>query len=278
MKTRLIAAAVLLAAGAAHAGPFILAGTDADDHGSVSGGANQDGWFFMQRALENIAPGVTNGNKTVILLGSSAGEATNAATSAFNLSNLLAAGWSLLTVDGVANITSFFTSPATGLNNAGIVMMDSGGNVGGGITSAELAVVTANAAALNSFVGGGGGLFSQANSYTWLQALVPGIVVNSFETRALALTAAGSAAFPGLLNQDLSSGPYHANFDNFGSLPVLATGIGAQAGLEVILGAGGGSITNPDPVPAIPEPSTYALMLGGLAAVVAVARRRRAQR
>lgn len=266
----------MVAAGAAQAGPFILAGTDADDHGFVSSGVNQDGWFFMQRALETIAPGVTNGNKTVVVLGSSAGDATNAATSAFNLSSLVGAGWSLSFVDGLSAITSFFGTPATGLNTAGIVMMDSGGNVGGGITAAELALVTTNANALNSFVGGGGGLFSQANGYAWLQPLVPGIVVNSAQASGLALTAAGSAAFPGLVNQDLSSGPHHQNFDNFGSLPVLATGIGAQAGLEVILGAGSGSIT--DPTPAIPEPSTYALMLGGLAAVAMAARRRRMQR
>ena len=65
-----LAAASLMASSAAFAGPFILAGTDADDHGSVSGGVNQDGWFFMQRALENLATDVTNGNTTVAFLGS----------------------------------------------------------------------------------------------------------------------------------------------------------------------------------------------------------------
>ena len=44
--------AVCLASSSAFAGPFILAGTDADDHGFVAAGANQDGWLFMQRALE----------------------------------------------------------------------------------------------------------------------------------------------------------------------------------------------------------------------------------
>ena len=68
----------------------VLAGTDADDHGGVSGGVNQDGWFFMQRALENLAPGVTNGNKVVTILGSTS-TAASAITSAFNLSNLGAA-------------------------------------------------------------------------------------------------------------------------------------------------------------------------------------------
>ena len=72
----------------------------------------------------------------------------------------------------------------------------------------------------------------------------------------------------------LVRGPYHQNFLNVGSIPVLATGIGSVSRYNVIIGASGGSITNP--VPAIPEPSTYALMLAGLGVVGFMARRRRA--
>jgi hypothetical protein len=276
---RLIASAALLACTGAHAGPFILAGTDADDHGSFSSGANQDGWFFMQRAIENIGAAVTNGNNTVYVLGStntsSSSDAYDAATSAFTQSTLASAGWTIAYVDGAANIEAFLQGGGAG---AGLIMMDSGANVGGGITAAEIAAVTANASFLNSFVGAGGGLFSQANGYDWLSALLPSVIVNDFQTTGLALTAAGNAAFPGLTNADLSSGPYHENFTNIGTLPVLAMGIGAQAGLNVILGAATGSITDPGtgPVtPAIPEPSTYALMLAGLAGVGWMARRRR---
>jgi hypothetical protein len=279
---RAIAGASLLACAGAHAGPFILAGTDADDHGSFSAGANQDGWFFMQRAIENIGAGVTNGNKTVYVLGStnnagSTTDAYDAATSAFTQSTLVAAGWTIAYVDGAAAITTFLQGGAAG---AGLIMMDSGSNISGGITSAELAAVTANASFLNSFVGAGGGLFSQANGYDWLSALLPGVTAVDFQSTGLALTAAGSSAFPGLTNADLSAGPYHENFINIGSLPVLATGVGANSGLNVILGAGSGSITDPGPgpgpiTPAIPEPSTYALMLAGLAGVGWMARRRR---
>lgn len=60
MKKFLIS--TLIATGAlfvsvAQAGPFILAGTDADDHGFANASGNQDGWFFMQRALENLEIG-----------------------------------------------------------------------------------------------------------------------------------------------------------------------------------------------------------------------------
>src|SRR5687767_493271 len=129
------------------AGPFILAGTDADDHGFVTGtvasGVNQDGWFFMQRSLENLAPGVTNGSKVVAVLGSNPGtQAHNAALSAFNNSSLPAAGWSLTTYNDAA-LSTFLSG---GLAATGIVMMDSAGNVSGGAVAAELTAFTTNAA------------------------------------------------------------------------------------------------------------------------------------
>ncbi|MEO6032552.1 MAG: hypothetical protein ABIP61_11730, partial [Burkholderiaceae bacterium] len=105
-----VALAASLLAGAAHAGPFILSGTDADDHGSATATANEEGWLFMQKALENIAPGVTNGNKTVISLGSSAGEALNAATSAFNLSSLPGLGWSFVSIPDLSTISATFAT------------------------------------------------------------------------------------------------------------------------------------------------------------------------
>lgn len=276
-KFRLCAAGLTAAllTGAAHAGPYILAGTDADDHGSVNSSGNQDGWFFMQRALENLASAasLTNTNKKVISLGST-GQALNAATSAFNLSSLPGAGWTFVSVPNLLSLPGTF---ADTIGGGSILMLDSGGNVSGGLTDPEEGVLTlnANAGAINSFVAGGGGLFSQANSYGWLSALVPGLSVNFNQQTGLALTAAGSSAFPNLTNQDLSAGPYHANFLNVGAIPVLATGINAFAGRNVIIGAAGGSITNPDPVGAIPEPSTYVLMALGLAGMAGFARRRR---
>ena len=274
LQSAVLAAAGVFVAGA-QAGPFILAGTDADDHGSASGGANLLGWLFMQRALENLAAGVTNGNKTIYTLGSSLGDALNAANSAFSLSTTLnvSGGWNIVNVDGAADITAFFGAGGAS-SSAGIIMLDSGSEVSGGLTPLELTALTNSAGAINTFVGGGGGLFSQSNGYGWLSALLPSLTVDNSGGTGLALTAAGSAAFPGLTNADLSSGPYHSNFLNVGSIPVLATGIGSLSSYNVIIGASGGSITNP--VPAIPEPSTYALMLAGLGMIGFLARRRKA--
>jgi len=279
MNLRVVACAAVLACAGAQAGPFILAGTDADDHGSFAAGVNQEGWLFMQRAIENIGSAVTNGNKVVYVLGSTnsagSGDAYDAATSAFTQSALASSGWTIRYVDGADAIATFLQGGAAG---AGLIMLDSGDNVTGGLSATENVALATNAGALNSFVGAGGGLFSQANGYDWLSALLPAVTVNVLQTTGLALTPAGSAAFPGLTNADLSAGPYHENFTNIGSLPVLATGIGSFSNLNVILGAASGSITDPGtgPVtPAIPEPSTYALMLAGLASLGWVASRRR---
>ncbi|MBC8128226.1 MAG: hypothetical protein H8M99_13880 [Gloeobacteraceae cyanobacterium ES-bin-144] len=251
----------------AFAGSFIIAGTDADDHGFANGSGNQDGWLFMQRALENIAPGVTNGNKTVVAIGTSGGTATNAATSAFNLSSLPGAGWTLSFVDGAANLSTFFTG--SGIGAAGILLMDSGDNVGGGADSTERGVFTTNATAINNFLGAGGGLFSQANEYGWVNALVPGLTVTVEQNDGLALTAAGSAAFPGLNNADLSAGPWHNFFGNTGTLPILATSTDPfRPGVPVILGAQGGTVTNPQPTRVPDTGSTLALMLGSMGSLL----------
>lgn len=254
-----------------HAGPFILAGTDADDHGSASGGANQDGWLFMQKVLENLAPAVTNGNTTVVALGSNPGsQAAAAAASAFNNSALPGLGWTFQIVNDAANITAFLSGGAAG---AGIIMLDSGSNVTGGLTTAERNAIAADAVALNNFVGAGGGLFSQANGFGFLGALGLGVTVtDEFET-GIELTASGQSAFPGLTNGDLSAGPYHSVFNNVGAIPVL--GLSAVTDNIVIIGSNTGSIIDPGTPGAIPEPMTAALLGAGLLGL-GWARRRRA--
>ena len=267
MKKLMLRIALTVAAAfgtsSALAGPFILAGTDADDHGSASASANLNGWLFMQKVLENLAPGVTNANKTVVVLGST-GTALNAANSAFNFSSLNGAGgWNMVTVSA-ANFADFFNNTGAGptLSGAGILMMDSDGNVGGGVNGSAF---TPYASTINSFVGAGGGLFSQSNGYAWLTALLPAVTAPGESSTGLTLTAAGNAAFPGLTNADLSAGPYHNRFEGFSPIPILATS--NATGGAIIIGGSGGSITNP-----VPEPSILALL--GIAALGLVVRRR----
>lgn len=236
----------LLATSSVRAGPFILAGTDADDHGFFNV-TNQDGWFFMQRALENLAPAVTNGNKHVVFLGSNPGfQAGNAALSAFTNSTLPGLGWT----SEFLNDAALDTFLAGGLTGAGIVMMDSGINVSGGASSTERGYFTTHANNINSFLGGGGGLFSQANGYGWVTALLPTLTVVDFSSTGLTLTANGNAAFPGLTNADLSSGPFHNVFSNTGALPILAVDARQQA---AIIGASGGTVTDPTPPTGVPD-------------------------
>lgn len=281
LVSALVGAAVLVAAfsTSASAGSFILSGTDADDHGFANGSGNQDGWLYMQKALENISTstGLTNGNKTVVNLGSSGGTALAAATSAFSLSSLVSAGWNFVNIDSVSALTDFFNGMGgTNINNAGILMMDSGSdNVFGGSDLSERSVFTTFASTIDGFLNTGGGLFSQSNGYGFLSALIPGaIAVDEFDT-GISLTAAGNTAFPGLTNADLGSGPYHNAFANFGAVPVLGTS--DFTGNAIIIGASAGSITNPGgggTPTSVPEPtSAFGLLVVG--ALGAAAKRKK---
>lgn len=240
------------------AGPYILAGTDADDHGGFDGTSNVDGWLFMQRALENLAPGVTTGTKKVTILGSSF-DAAAAATSAFAESTLVGSGWTIETV-AVGGFATFFG--AGGSLGTGILMMDSGINVGGGVDGSAFVPY---ASAIDTFLGSGGGLFSQANGYGWLSALIPGLGAPGAFASGLSLTPSGTAAFPGLTDPDLSAGPFHNTFTGVGAIPVLAVYSG-DGGSPVIIGSSGGTIKDPDPV-GVPDAGSFGLVylvLGGL--------------
>ena len=98
-------------------GTVIIDGTDANDHGffDTATQTNQEGWLYIEKALNNIGPNVTNGNRVVVALGTTpsqtngtggpgggfgGGSAGGAIFHAFRQSNLPALGWTLVYIDG----------------------------------------------------------------------------------------------------------------------------------------------------------------------------------
>ncbi len=304
----IVAAFALTCGQAAWAGPVIIDGTDSNDHGSASGSVNQDGWLYMQKALENLASQVSGGvAKVVVNLGATNGggssDAFDAIHSAFSKSSLPGLGWSITDVDNVSGINAWLSSLAT--SNTGILYIPTESLLTpSDLTNSEAAAVNSHATDINNFVAGpgnpllGGALFAQGENpgggvdpYGWLKTLIPGISVTSLggggANTDLTLTAAGQAAFPGLTNADLSAGPWHDFFSgSLGGLSVLATApesnkvgspirnviIGGGAG--TVIGCGGPGQPPCDSNGVVPEPASIALLgLGG--AMAAVIRRRK---
>lgn len=286
IKKIFVAVSMAVASTAAIAGPIIIDGTDAEEHGSFNGTVNVGGWEYFQRGFENLLPQVGNGNTVAVCLGCT-GNTQSAFASAFDQA-AKPAGWTRETIDGDANIAAFFAgSLARTLANTGLIYIPTGGNTLGGITAAELGVINTNAAAVNTFVGGasGGGLFAHgeggtgAASWGWLNTLLPGLTaVESGGGANLSLTADGLAAFPGLTNADVNAGtPWHNHFQgSFGGLKTLVVD---SAGRAVVIGGGAGTVIacgqpgQPACPTQVPEPETLPLLVLGLFGLLGLRRR-----
>jgi hypothetical protein len=295
----LAAAAALLLASAAHAGPVIIDGTDANDHGFASQGANRDGWLYMQRAFENLASNVTpTAARVVDVIGTAAGEGTafDAIQSAFSLSSLASSGWTIRYHNGVPAINSFMGSLSTA--TTGILHLTTANLASGDMTTGELQAVNNFSANINNFVGGlgnaalGGALFAMGETgngeFGWLSALIPTITSVDIGGGGLAtditLTAAGASAFPGLTNADLGGAdPWHGYFaGDLGGLSVLGSALQGGVQRAVIIGGGTGTIFQCGqpgqpacPNNAVSEPGSVPLVAVALAGIVAASRRRK---
>jgi len=280
------------------AGPVILGGDDLTDHGSRNGlGINLEGWLYIEKALSNLSPGVTRtgpfttdiaalGSSEVAgcppaCTGSNAGAAIDSA--ATNL------GFSVGFFDGDVAMSGFFTDLASGTVNPRIIWL-AGTNAANDMIPAETAVLTTNAAALDAFVTSGGGLMSHGDedAYGWLSTLLPGITLGtSCSSSGATLTAAGTAAFPGLSNSDVDSnaGPCHNTFGgDFGGLVSLVND-GSTLKRPYIIGGGAATVIRcgdpgqpPCPTTGVPFPSTLLLLTAAGGLVVGLQRTRIGQR
>jgi hypothetical protein len=251
-KVLRLAAAVLLVAETVWAGPVVIDGTDANDHGSAASGTNLDGWFYMQKVLENLAAQIgPNIAKVVVDVGTTEpSQARDAIDSAFALSTLPGNGWTLEHVDGAGDIDNRLGSISP--SNAGILYIPTAGNTAGDVDDDELTVINARGFEIGLFVSTGGGLFAMGESpfgaaapFGWLAALLPGAVVTDVGAGGVAtpltLTAEGQCAFRGLSSADLSTGPWHNFFaGDFGALEVLATAADDSGTTRAIVIGGAG--------------------------------------
>ena len=289
-----IAIAAMAVGSAAQAGPVIIDGTDSADHGSFNGTANVLGWEYMQRALTNLGTSVNAATADVVtVIGANSGtQSRNAIASAFSFAGL--AGWNINFVDGAAAINAFMSTLST--TTTGILYLSTAGLVNGDMDANELAAVNAASAQINAFVGGsgnpaaGGALFAQGEigtgAFGWLSTLIPGIVSTSVGGGGIGtditLTAAGTAAFPGLTNGDLAGAdPWHNYFSgNLGGLSVLGVAPdGSGVSRNIILGGGAGTLLQcgqpgQPACPTVPEPGSMVLVATAGLALLGLRRRR----
>lgn len=263
----------------ASAGPVILAGHDADDHGFES---------VYASLFDSLLSNVTNGGSGILSIGANVGGD--------------AADW----ISSVAGLMTV-PQPVTFINDAAISSTSFSGfailhvpsdidDTSGGITGAENALLTARAGAVASFVNGGGGLFGLTQgllvdqygyitgggglgAITTLRLPPSGLLPSGNPYNDVTATLAGNAV--GIDNTNLDGCCWHNVYTAFPSfLDILAVAnapaIGDEAFNEEASVIGGQSVIL-RPIPTIPEPGSMLLFgFGGLGAGLIRRRRRSA--
>ena len=214
-------------------------------------------WRYAGAAVTNILPQVTRaGNDgSIAVLGSVFSTATSSETGGNYNAVGIVNGVTVTYHDGTTGIDQFFTDLASGAVNPAIIVTAGTGS-GNDLSGADGAALTNNATSIANFVNSGGGLIghgSGSTAFGWLTALLSGInFPGGCSSSTLTLTAAGIAAFPGLTNSDIQSGPCHGNFTgDLGPLQVLADD-GQQRNIII----GGANVKLPGNIDLTPSAAT----------------------
>lgn len=267
-----LAAVLALSIRPAHAagGPVILGGDDLTDHGgrNTTTNVNVDGWLYIEKALENIAPSVTRAgnNGSIAALGSNDSTSTsaNAGAAIHWAAQDAGAGIPVTYYNGGTAMNQFFADLRAGTVNPAIIWIAGDGSSNDLFGDAgEVAVLSGNATTIGDFVNSGGGLLSHGSEYGWLTGLFPGASsVDSGASSDLELTATGNAVFPGLSNDDVNAGPWHSHFEgNLGGLATLvrSTTRDDSTGADARVVVGGTGVVLPGSIQLTP-PSAGALV------------------
>ena len=282
LRANIVASLLFLFSVPSLAGPVVIGGDDLNDHGSWDGSANLSGWLYIQNALASLVSQVTlpGNDGTIVVLGSDPSSipgvtSGDGCTAAYFPAQALTPARTVTCIEGDTAIDTYLTGVAGGTNRPAVIVYP-GDGASNGVDSLEEAAWLANATTVANYVAAGGGLLAHEGEYTWLTALLPGIVIDPAcdADPGAVLTAEGSSAFPTVTDADINAGPCHNSFSgDFGGLQVLANDAG---GLPFIIGGGGGTTFEPTAV-VVPTMSPWALLLlaVGLAslALTRVARR-----
>ncbi len=236
------------AAGAGTAGPVFIDGGDRDDHGQFNSqtGENEDGWKFIEQALNFTYSGSLNVNGNGVLVigadpGTDAADAINSAAGVLGIPVTFVNDAEISTVD----FTQFKVMYVPSVNNASGV---GGSGVDGGISNAEIQLLTDRKQDVQDFVnitGGGLMALTEAGSpiaYAWLELPLPFVIDTNITGGELVQTPLLAAAGFNITDQELNNGtPWHNEFigpPGFNNLQVWVTSV---TGEIVTLGLPAGS-------------------------------------
>ena len=251
-------------------GPVILGGDDLTDHGSYdpTTQTNVDGWLYIEKAIANIKPLVTRtgADGSIAALGStdpvfdptqSYGSDAGAAIASAGAKNSMPVSYHA----GDVAIEAFFDDLRAGTVKPSIIWI-AGDNAFNDLSDGGATALSNNATTIGDFVNSGGGLMSHGTEYGWLGGVLPGVSGNGCDfgnSGDLELTADGQSSFPGLTNENVNAGPWHACFEgNIGDLKILVTSNTVQdaAGNPGRVIIGGAAVTLPGSIDLTPATAT----------------------